>query len=198
MTDAITVRMDSAPVLARLAEIARRVDDLSPAFRAIGEAMVESTKQRFSDSTGPDGQRWAPLAKATVLARLAEMSGQFAAYTNLKTRKVGRVRAGDKKGHFDDSGRVTGKIANRIMNMRALIDTGILQDTIHYQLTPGGKGVAIGTNRFAGEWNGGAAVHQFGNKKGTVPARPFLGMSAGDEREVLAILDRFLRQAIRG
>lgn len=196
MTDAFTVRFDSAPVLARLAEIARRVDDLSPAMRSIGELMVESTKERFESSTGPDGQRWPALAKDTILARLAKISGQYAAYTNLKTRKVGQVRVGDKKGYYDKAGKVAGKGSLALMNMRPLVDTGILQDTIRYQLTAGGKGVEIGTNRFAGEWEGGAAVHQFGSRKETIPARPFLGLSASDERAALEVLDRFLRQAI--
>ena len=79
---------------------------------------------------------------------------------------------------------------------KPLVDTGMLADTIRYQLTPGGNGVEIGTNRFAGEWEGGAAVHQFGSRDGNIPARPFLGLSADDEREVLDILDRFMAQAI--
>lgn len=196
MADSLTVRFDSAPVLARLAEIARRVDDLSPAMRGIGELIAESTKERFASSTGPDGQRWPALAKDTVLARLAKISGHYAAYTNLKTRKAGQVRVGDKKGYFDKAGKIAGKGSLAVANMRPLVDTGILQDTIRYQLTPGGKGVEIGTNRFGGEWEGGAAVHQFGSRDGDIPARPFLGLSASDEREVLDVLDRFLRQAI--
>lgn len=174
MTDAFTVRFDSAPVLARLAEIARRVDNLSPAMRGIGELMVESTKERFNTSTGPDGQRWKANALGTVLGRLARIKGAY-------SKRDGRLT---KKG----SAAVTSK--------KPLVDTGMLQDTIRYQITPGGNGVEIGTNRFAGEWEGGAAVHQFGNRKGTIPARPFLGLSANDEREVLDVLERFLRQAI--
>lgn len=196
MTDAITVTFDSAPVLARLQEIARRVDDLSPAMRGIGELVAESTKERFASSTGPDGQRWPALAKDTILARLAKISGQYAAYTNLKTRKEGRVRVGDKKGYFDKEGKLAGKASLAVANMRPLVDTGVLQDTIRYQLTQGGKGVEIGTNRFGGEWEGGAAVHQFGSRDGNIPARPFLGLSANDEREILDVLNRFLRQAI--
>lgn len=196
MADGFTVRYESAPVLARLNEIARRIDDLSPAMKGIGELLSESTKERFTSSSGPDGQKWKPLAPATVLARLMEMSGHFAAYTNVKTRKEGRVRVGDKKGYFDKGGRVAQKGAAAVANMRPLVDTGVLQDTIRYQLTPGGKGVEIGTNRFAGVWEGGAAVHQFGSRDGSIPARPFLGLSREDERGVLEILDRFMAQAI--
>ena len=196
MADAITVRFESATVLARLDQIARQVDDLSPAMRGIGELISESTKERFASSTGPDGQQWKPLAPATVLARLMEISGHFAAYTNVKTRKEGRVRVGDKKGYFDKGGRVAGKGVQALTNMRPLVDTGALQDTIRYQITPGGKGVEIGTNRFAGEWEGGAAVHQFGSRDGNIKARPFLGLSADDERAVLDVLERFMRQAV--
>lgn len=174
MADTFTVRFESAPVLARLAEIARRVDDLSPAMRGIGELMVESTKERFNSSTGPDGQRWKANALGTVLARLAKIKGAYS----------------------KRDGRLTKKGATAITSKKPLVDTGMLQDTIRYQLTPGGQGVEIGTNRFAGEWEGGAAVHQFGNRKGTIPARPFLGLSANDERAVLDVLDRFLRQAV--
>lgn len=174
MTDPIAVRLESAPVIARLQEIARRVDDLSPAMRGIGEMMVESTKGRFNSSTGPDGQRWKANAPGTVLARLAKIKGAYS----------------------KRDGRLTKKGAAAVTSKKPLVDTGMLQDTIRYQLTPGGNGVEIGTNRFAGEWEGGAAVHQFGNRKGTIRARPFLGLSANDERAVLAVLDRFLRQAI--
>jgi len=187
MTDAFTVRLDSAPVLARLAEIGRRVDDLSPAMRSIGEVLAESTKQRFSDSSGPDGEPWERLAAATVLGRLAQITGGTTG--SYRTR-------GAKKGAVRKDGSLSARSRRALENVKPLVDTGILQDTISYQITPGGRGVEIGTNRFAGEWEGGAAVHQFGNKKGTIPARPFLGLSAGDEAEVLEILDRFLRQAV--
>lgn len=174
MTDTLTVRLDSAAVLARLQEIARRVDDLSPAMRGIGELVAESTKERFASSTGPDGQRWKANAPSTVLAMLNKVRGAYS----------------------KRDGKLTKRGATAVAGKRPLVDTGILQDTIRYQLTADGNGVEIGTNRFAGEWEGGAAVHQFGDKKGNIPARPFLGLSANDEREILDVLDRFMRQAI--
>ena len=187
MTDAFTVRLEDTAVLARLAEIGKRVEDLSPAMRSIGEALSESTRQRFSDGTGPDGQAWERLAASTVLGRLAQITGGITG--SYRTR-------GAKKGAVNKDGSLSKRSRRALENVKPLVDTGILQDTIRYQITPGGKGVEIGTNRFAGEWAGGAAVHQFGNKKGTIPARPFLGLSAADSTEVLAILDRFLAQAI--
>ncbi|MDR1461889.1 MAG: phage virion morphogenesis protein [Azoarcus sp.] len=82
---------------------------------------------------------------------------------------------------------------------RPLIDTGQLANTIRYQIIDGGAGVAIGTNRRYGRSNSAnASVHQFGtnragrNRNITIPARPFLGLSASDEDTVLDILSSAL------
>lgn len=196
MTDTFTVRLDDAAVLARLAEIGRRVDDLSPALRGIGEILVESTKERFDTSTGPDGQQWPRLAASTVLGRLEQITGAFAAYTNVKTRKEGLTRVGNKKGAYLKDGSLSTRSRRALEAVTPLVDTGELRDGIRYQVTDK-RTLEVGTNRFVGEWTGGsAAVHQFGNKKGTIPARPFLGISAADRGEVLAILDRFMEQAL--
>ena len=173
MSDGFSLIVNDRELIARLNEIARQVDDLSPAMRAIGEVLSESTKARFQSSTGPGGEKWKPNTIATVLDRIGQIKGAY--------RKDGRL---SKKG------------ASAFVGKKPLVDTGILADTINYQLIDGGKGVEIGTNRFAGEWTGGAAVHQFGSKDGKIPARPFLGISGTDRAEVLDILDRFLRSAI--
>lgn len=169
MADAFKVADNSPTVIARLDEIARQVENTRPAYQAIGELLTESTKQRFSDSIGPDGQRWAPNAPATILSRLNQV-----------------------KGAVGKRGKLTKKGAAVVMAKKPLVETGILQDTISYNATD--SSVEIGTNRFAGEWDGGAAVHQFGSRNGLIPARPFLGVSADDERTVLEVLGNFLRQ----
>lgn len=196
MADAFNLTDNTPTVIARLDEIAAQIGNLRPAYAAIGEALAESTKDRFSSSTGPDGERWAPLAPATVLSRLAEISGEYAAYSNLKTGKQGRVRVGDKKGYYRKDGRLASKGVKAVMGMRPLVASGLLQDTITWQADA--TSAQIGTNRFAGEWDAGAAVHQFGSRDGTIPARPFLGVSAQDEATILDILDTFLRSTIDG
>jgi len=196
MTDSITFRLEDKAVIDRLRQIAARVDNMAPAMRSIGEVLAKSTQQRFSSSTGPDGQKWERLAASTVLGRLEQITGHYAAYTNLKTKKEGRVRVGDKKGAFLKDGSLSTRSRRALESVKPLVDTGILQDSIHYQVGRDGNSVEIGTNRFAGEWEGGAAVHQFGDKKGNIPARPFLGISDSDRVEVLEILDRFMQQSI--
>ena len=150
---AITVEFDSAPIIERLTRLAEALgpEAMAGPLGEIGEYLAESTRQRFVTSTAPDGSRWAQNAEATYLGML---SGKDA-------RKDGRINA---RG----SGKVMGK--------KPLVDSGLLAEQIVWQLTADGSGVDIGTNRFAGQWDGGAAVHQFGSRDGKIPARPFLGL----------------------
>lgn len=73
---------------------------------------------------------------------------------------------------------------------RPLVATGQLAHTIRYQLVRGG--VAVGTDRFGALFRAGAAVHQMGDRRGRIPARPFLGLSNADRPVILAIIARHL------
>lgn len=172
---AIIIEFDSAPILDKLARLQRALapEGYAGVLGEIGEYLAESTRQRFVTSTAPDGSRWAPNAEATYLGML---SGK-------DTRKDGRINAHG---------------SGKVMSKKPLVDSGILAEQIVWQLTADGSGVDIGTNRFAGQWDGGAAVHQFGSRDGRIPARPFLGLSAADERKVGSILDYWLHGVIGG
>jgi phage virion morphogenesis protein len=147
----ITIAIDDGDVLAALHALQAKVRDPSPALSAIGELLMESTKQRFALGVGPDGAAWAPNKPGT--------------------RK-------EKKGP-----------------RKPLIDTGILADTIHWQLIDGGQGVMVGSNRYAAII---LAALQFGTDQAgrghniTIPARPYLGLSAADKDAVVRVLQNFL------
>lgn len=53
---------NAAEVKAAFQELAARLADLTPVFRDIGEAMLNSTRARFSSQTAPDGSPWAALS----------------------------------------------------------------------------------------------------------------------------------------
>lgn len=169
MTNRITIELDVAPVIARLDQLLRALGPggLQAPLAEIGEDLVESIKRRFDTSTAPDGRRWEPNSMSTIMGMLEGSSGNF--------RKDGRV---SKKG------------ATRVANKKPLIASGVLQDTISYEIA--GDSLFVGTNRFAGQWDGGAAVHQFGSKDGRIPARPFLGVDDDDVRRILEVLERHL------
>lgn len=62
----IQVKIDDAEVLKALQQLERSAVDLSPALHAIGEVLVESTKQRFASKTGPDGEKWDDNTDVTI------------------------------------------------------------------------------------------------------------------------------------
>lgn len=164
----ITVEVVNRNVQAALDQLANRVENLAPPMSEIGERMTESTQGRFNTSTGPDGQRWAPNSEATILDYLGGKSGVYGKKT----------------------GKLTSKGVGYAQNKKPLVASGLLQDSIRWQLIPGG--VAIGTDRFADAWDAGAAVHQFGSLDGKIPARPILGVSNDDERTILEIVAGYL------
>src|SRR3546814_7144 len=142
--------------------------DLRPEapLKNIGLHLVHSTKDRFLEERAPDGLPWAPLNPAYAAAK----------------RGPGILRE--------------------------LGNAGGLMGSISYEVT--GNQLEWGTNKVH------AAVHQLGAtirprtaealvfpiggetviaKSVTIPAREFLGVSADDETEILAILEDFIADA---
>lgn len=80
---------------------------------------------------------------------------------------------------------------------KQLIDSRQLRDGIRYQVL--NDGVVVGTNRDFGTDGEqvSAAVHQFGKKDGTIPARPFLGISNDDQQHILVNVIQHLASAWR-
>ncbi|GHT81188.1 hypothetical protein AGMMS49960_20300 [Betaproteobacteria bacterium] len=80
--------------------------------------------------------------------------------------------------------------------------TDTLSESITWRPVPGG--VEIGSDqKYAGTQQFGASKGQFGNDKfgrpipwGDIPARPFLGLSAQDETEVMDIIQRHIMGAM--
>lgn len=172
----IDIEIDDNKLKAALERIHRRLSDMTPVMRDIGELLVERTKQRFATSTGPDGKAWASNAPSTLAAYLGKYGGNFKKGGGLS--KKGAARAAAKKPLIGES--------------RAL------STTIHYQADR--ASVTIGSPMVY------AAIHQFGGKAGrgrkvTIPARPFLPVTASgqwlgtEDRD--AVLD-ILKDALKG
>jgi len=62
----IELSIDNSNVLAAFNKLLQKTGDPSPALRKIGEDLVESTKQRFSSTTAPDGTTWAANKASTL------------------------------------------------------------------------------------------------------------------------------------
>lgn len=170
----IRIEIDDRELLGALTRLVEHAEHPGLAMREIGERLAESTQARFGSSAAPDGSRWEPNAQATILDHLAGRGGF--------SKKTGKVLA---------------KGAGLVMNKRPLVDSGVLRDSIHWGLVDGGRGVEVGTDRFADKWAAGAAVHQFGSEDGRIPARPFLGVSDEDRETILEIAERYLAEAVK-
>ena len=157
-----------------------RAQDMRPVLMEIGEDMAESTKQRFSSTSAPDGTAWAPNSALT----LARYSSNFARKKDGSLTKSSATKlAGKKPG--------TG-------------ETRMLATTINYQVQ-GTDSVGIGSPMvYAGTFNFGAKSGEFGFGMyatrqgsfpipwGNIPARRFLGLSAADKVNVADLIRSYM------
>jgi phage virion morphogenesis protein len=58
----LEIHIDDRQVRDGLAQLQARLSDLSPVFQDIGEALLNSTRERFHHQTAPDGSSWAALS----------------------------------------------------------------------------------------------------------------------------------------
>lgn len=185
------VDLDDRALRVAITRIAGRLSDPSRALRDIGEHMLRSTDQNFRRQRAPDGTPWEQLSDVTLLRRLTG------------TKKDPRKGLLSQKRTATGGRALTKKGVKALAAAKILRDSGALQDTIRYQLADGGRAVEIGTDRDYG------AAQQFGMRRGyagktkrgapipwgNIPARRFLGLAAGDESAILAILKRHLEES---
>lgn len=62
----MAIEWDDRAVVAKLNEVARQASNLRPLLSEIGDFLVESTKQRFTDGVGPDGEKWKGNSDTTI------------------------------------------------------------------------------------------------------------------------------------
>lgn len=152
-----------------LLRLRRHVADLRPVLGEMGAALHASTLDRFERSQGPDGRPWRLFSAETLLARAG-----------------GRKRAHTQKGEL------RARAARIIAGAKLLIDRAHLMQSIHPRVD--GNRLVLGSNLAY------ARIHQLGGKAGrgrkvSIPARPYLGLSAADR----VTLDRLLaRHLARG
>lgn len=64
----VAITVDAAPVLAYLRILSRKMDDMTPVMRAIGEIVVTQTDEAFEGGKSPAGASW-------PISRRAETTG---------------------------------------------------------------------------------------------------------------------------
>lgn len=169
------IAINNSAVTALLETLQQRTSNMSPVLMAIGEDIMERTKQRFSTATAPDGTPWAANSQTTLMRYLAKRGGF--------TKKTGKISA---KGQ---------KLA--IGKKPLMGESGDLAR--QFVASADEHGVTVGSTMIY------AAMQQFGGKKsqfpklwGDIPARPFLPVMANgdlypqEEAQILDMLQDYL------
>lgn len=60
----LDIEIDDAELKAGLKKLEAKLGDLEPFFKDVGEALLNSTRERFRTLTAPDGEPWKPLSPA--------------------------------------------------------------------------------------------------------------------------------------
>lgn len=119
---------------------------------------------------------------ARVLGRLSEENIELIAYeVSLLIEDQTKLRIADEKTAPDGASWAPwsdGYAATRKPHHSLLVDQGIpgLLDSVQSYAT--GLEAVVGTNLVYG------AIHQFGSEDGTLPARPYLGLSADNRTAI--------------
>lgn len=176
------ITIKSAEAEQALKGLKARAEDIRPLMLAIGEILIDSTKRRFVEGRGPDGQPWAPNTETTLLRYLGRYKTSFSSRTG-KLTKAGAGRAAGKKPLLGET-----KSLSRTINKR--LDGNVLK---------------IGSPmEYAATQQFGAKKGQFGQFSivrtrqvvsvpwGNIPARPFLGLSGDDRRSILELVREHL------
>lgn len=155
--------------LARALQKASKPDIKNRLGKPVGEALVSSTRERFRTSRDPTGRPWKSLSERTV-------------------------QAGFKKKDYTKSGRLRKGVAEREAKRKILVQSARLKNSVSSDADS--TRVAVGSNLDY------ARIHQQGGdagrgKKVSIPARPYLGVSDDDQREIERLTERFLKEPFR-
>lgn len=167
----VTVRDEATPALRRLQAL---IDDLTPAMQEIGEVLIASTKERFVSGTAPDGTPWAPKTPATIAAYRRRGD-------TVSTRPL-----------IGPTGRLGREITATSSSRSVEVGSNLIQSAV--MQFGAAKGAFGRTSR------GAFGTSEVGDPIpwGNIPARPFLGVSDQDERNILDIVEEHLQGAWSG
>lgn len=173
----IKVEVVDQGVVQALTRLGKATEHLPTVLDLIGEILVDSTKQRFATSTGPDGQRWAPNSQVTILRYMGKYKSSYGKKTG-KLTKTGAGRAAGKRPLIGESGDLARQIDKKVDGNTLYIGSTMI---------------------YAAAQQFGAKKHQFQGKApwGDIPARPFLGLSDRDRTNVLDTISDYLADSFR-
>jgi phage virion morphogenesis protein len=168
---AFDVDFNETAVRTRLEALLARLSEPERVWGAIGEHLVNSTKERLGGGVAPDGSAWAPLAASTIRQRT----------------KKGHVPITILKAGGKLAGSVGLQIEGDSLRVGAGAGGGVAWDyaAIHQLGGTIEKSARVG-NAFGRE-NVSVGAYSI-----SIPARPYLGISAEDEVVILELMQDWL------
>lgn len=165
MVDAIKVEVNDAEVTAALREIEKRLTDMTPVFDVLGDLLEDSTEKRFDEGVSPEGIPWAPKSQATIDAYVKR--GLTVSSKPLHGPNLDTLPL--RKSFFHEASRD-----------QLLLGTNKIQASVMHH------GAAKGA---FGQTSRGASIPW-----GTIPARPFVGISDTDRTGIIATIEEWLEE----
>lgn len=164
----LTVVLDDTAALAALARVRALMADLTPVGTAIGVGLADNVRDRFEQGVDPEGNPWAPLLPA---------------YAEIKQGP------GILRGMGAGAG-LMGSITSAAAGDQVMVGSSKVYAAIHQfggRIVPKtAKGLRF---RLA---SGVVFAHAV-----TIPARPYLGLSAADRETIEDVVEGFLTRALR-
>lgn len=171
----------------RLEKLRRALDRRDLMLEEIGQVLATRTRERFREGRGPDGAEWKPLSPKT-----------------LKRKKNSRILV--------ESGELHGSIHHEVQGDTVAIGTNLKYAGVHQF----GGTVQIparqGSSKFGSKGKNKGRFMKANSKakhavvksyvipahERTIPARPFLGLSKSDEKQVVDIVQKHIARAVEG
>lgn len=182
----LTITIDDALVRGDLREMIARIDHPGPFYNAIGNLLVASVGENFLAERAPDGTPWTPLAPATIATR--------------------RRRGSSAIAILRERGYLKGSISHQVEAGGVRVGATVPYAAIHQfggTINKAARSGKIYRRQFAD----GSFGRQFAKRKNkttvatdvsigahtiTIPARPYLGIGAGDIDDIQRLADRWL------
>ena len=164
---------------ALMAEQAAR--DTSGLMRRLGEYLLESTQRRFKDQVKPNGEKWKELderyarRKKRTKDKVLTLRGYLRSYIHYQVMGADAVEVGSNQKYA------------AIHQFGGEIDKPERQAAVRYRSVAGRVLFAGKKHKRATERAVTIPVHFV-----KIPARPFLGLSAEDDREISRIIREWL------
>ncbi len=158
-----TIEISDADVISGLQKLQAHLADFTPVFQTIGEQLEDSTEERFEQGVSPEGTPWSPKAQSTIDAYTRR--GQTVNFKPLFGPNVDGLPL--RKSFFSDAGPDSLSIGTN------KIQAAVMQ----FGAAAGAFGARIGKDKNGREF-------MMSIPWGNIPARPFLGISAGDHQTI--------------